>query len=185
MIFFPYKDDNPTRSFPLINWVFIGANIWVFFAYQLPLGIIEQEAYFANFGFIPAAFFGQFVQDDLGVMAWEWGSVITSMFSHGSLMHLLGNMLFLYLYGDNLEDALGKVRYFIFFAVRISCSHCPGLNQSLFTNSNGRCIGGYFRGNSRLPTALSAGKHKGILLVFPLYRNSLCTRLSRTWPVGL
>ena len=75
--------------------------------------------------------------------------------------------------------------FLYFFAVRISCGHCPGLNQSLFTNSNGRCIGGYFRGNSRLPTALSAGKHKGILLVFPLYRNSLCTRLSRTWPVGL
>ena len=47
-------------------------------------------------------------------MAWEWGSVVTSMFSHGGLLHLLGNMLFLYLYGDNLEDALGKVKYFYF-----------------------------------------------------------------------
>jgi len=128
MIFFPYKDDNPTRSFPLVNWVFIGANIWVFFAYQLPLGVVEQEAYFANFGFIPAAFFSQFSQDDLGVMAWEWGSVVTSMFSHGGLLHLFGNMLFLYLYGDNLEDAMGKVRYFLFY---IFCGFLAAIAQSL------------------------------------------------------
>jgi membrane associated rhomboid family serine protease len=128
MIFFPYKDDNPTRSFPLVNWVFIWANIWVFFAYQLPLGVVEQEAYFANFGFIPAAFFSQFSQDDLGVMAWEWGSVVTSMFSHGGLLHLFGNMLFLYLYGDNLEDAMGKVRYFLFY---IFCGFLAAIAQSL------------------------------------------------------
>lgn len=128
MIFFPYRDDNPTRSFPLVNWLFIGANIWVFLAYQLPLGPKGQELYFANFGFIPAAFFGQFTQNDIGVMAWEWGSVISSMFSHGGLLHLLGNMLFLYLYGDNLEDALGKVKYFLFY---ILCGFFAAIAQSL------------------------------------------------------
>ena len=96
MIFFPYRDDNPTGSFPLVNWLFILANIWVFFAYQLPLGPAEQKSYFANFGFIPAAFHGQFAQDNLGAVAWEWGSVVTSMFSHGGFLHLFGNMLFLY-----------------------------------------------------------------------------------------
>ena len=65
MLFFPYRDDNPTGSFPLVNWLFILANIWVFFAYQLPLGPAEQKSYFANFGFIPAAFYGQFAQDNL------------------------------------------------------------------------------------------------------------------------
>ena len=69
MIFFPYRDDNPTRSFPVVNWLFILTNIWVYFAYQLPLSPGGQEAYFANFGFIPAAFFGQFSQDDLAVVA--------------------------------------------------------------------------------------------------------------------
>ena len=110
MIFFPYKDDNPTRSFPLVNWMIIGTNLWVFFVWQFPLGPAEQKDYFANFGFIPAAFYGQFAQENLEVMAWEWGSVVTSMFSHGGMLHLLGNMLFLYLYGDNLEDAMGKAR---------------------------------------------------------------------------
>ncbi|MGA0903911.1 MAG: rhomboid family intramembrane serine protease, partial [Opitutales bacterium] len=83
MIFFPYRDDNPTRSFPLVNWVIIVANLWVFFVWQFPLSPSGQEAYFAHFGFIPAAFYGQFSQNDLGAMAWEWGSVVTSMLSPG------------------------------------------------------------------------------------------------------
>jgi hypothetical protein len=57
MIFFPYRDDNPTGSFPLVNWLIILGNLWVFFALQFPLGPDEQQAYFANFGFIPAAFY--------------------------------------------------------------------------------------------------------------------------------
>ena len=128
MIFFPYRDDNPTRSFPLVNWLFILTNLWVYFAYQFPLSPGGQDAYFANFGFIPAAFFGQFSQNDLAVVAWEWSSVITSMFSHGGLLHLLGNMLFLYLYGDNLEDALGKIRYFLFY---LMCGFFAAIAQSL------------------------------------------------------
>ena len=128
MIFFPDRDDNPTRSFPLVNWLFILTNIWEYFAYQLPLSPGGQEAYFANFGFIPAAFFGQFSQNDLAVVAWEWSSVVTSMFSHGGLLHLLGNMLFLYLYGDNLEDALGKIRYFLFY---LMCGFFAAIAQSL------------------------------------------------------
>ena len=128
MIFFPYRDDNPTRSFPLVNLFFILTNVWVYFAYRLPLSPGGQEAYFANFGFIPAAFFAQFSQDDLAVVAWEWSSVVTSMFSHGGMLHLMGNMLFLYLYGDNLEDALGKIRYFLFY---LMCGFFAAIAQSL------------------------------------------------------
>jgi membrane associated rhomboid family serine protease len=128
MIFFPYKDDNPTRSFPLVNWLIIMANLWVFFAWQLPLSPNDQETYFSNFGFIPAAFYGQFSQNDPSMIAWEWGTVITSMFSHGGLMHIFGNMLFLYLYGDNMEDALGKIRYLLFY---ILCGFFAALAQSL------------------------------------------------------
>jgi membrane associated rhomboid family serine protease len=128
MIFFPYRDDNPTRSFPLVNWMIILGNLWVFFALQFPLEPNEQQAYFANFGFIPAAFYAQFAQQSVEVMAWEWGSVITSMFSHGGLLHLFGNMLFLYLYGDNLEDAMGKIRYFLFY---LFCGFFAAIAQSL------------------------------------------------------
>ena len=114
MFFLPYKDDNPTRSAPVVNWILIIANLWVFFTWQFPLGPKEQAAYFSSFGFIPATFFGQFFYPSVEGIIWEWYSVVTSMFSHGGIAHLFGNMLFLYLYGDNLEDALGKFRYPVF-----------------------------------------------------------------------
>ncbi len=127
MIFLPYRDDNPTGSFPLVNWTIIIANLWVFLAFQFPLEPHEHESYFSDFGFIPAAFYGQFSSYDPGIILWEWGSVFTSMFSHGGILHLLGNMLFLYLYGDNLEDALGKVRYLVFYLL---CGSFAALTQS-------------------------------------------------------
>ncbi len=128
MLFFPYKDDNPTRSFPIVNWLLLGLNLWVFLAWQLPLGPNETAAYFANFGFIPDSFFGQLPAHDLKAMAWEWCTVFTSMFSHGDIFHLLGNMLFLYLFGDNLEDAMGKIRYLIFY---LCCGLLAALAQGL------------------------------------------------------
>ena len=67
MFFLPYKDDNPTRSTPIVNWLLIMANLWVFFTWQFPLGSEEQAAYFSSFGFIPATFFQSSVlwsQDD-------------------------------------------------------------------------------------------------------------------------
>ena len=73
MFFIPYKDDNPTRSFAWINWAIILGNIWVFFAYQFPLGTKEQIAYFSNFGFIPFAFFKQFAPLNIGEAAWGVG----------------------------------------------------------------------------------------------------------------
>ena len=115
MILFPYKDDNPTRSFSLVNWCFIAGNLWVFFVYQFPLEEKEQMAYFSNFGFIPFTFTKQLTPFSIEGAAWEWTTIFTSMFSHGGILHLLGNMHFLYLFGDNVEDAMGKVRYFFFF----------------------------------------------------------------------
>ena len=117
MLFFPYKNDNPTRSFPFVNWLFIGLNLWVFLAWQLPLSPLDSETYFSAFGFVPDSFFSQLQLEDPtpDAIAWEWCTVYTSMFSHGDVFHLLGNMLFLYLFGDNLEDAMGKVRYLAFY----------------------------------------------------------------------
>lgn len=156
MIFFPYRDDNPTRSFPLVNWAIILGNLLVFFALQFPLSPDEQKTYFANFGFIPAAFYSQFTQQSVEIMAWEWGSVITSMFSHGGLLHLFGNMLFLYLYGDNLEDAMGKIRYFLFY---LFCGFFAAISQSLIDPS------------SEIPMVGASGAISGViagyLLLYP------------------
>lgn len=127
MFLLPYKDDNPTRQFAWVNWCFILMNLWVFFSYQFPLEAKDQISYFSNFGFIPFAFFKQFAPLTLQGMVWEWATVFTSMFSHGGIIHLLGNMLFLYLYGDNVEDAMGKSRYFLFFLL---CGTCAAFAQA-------------------------------------------------------
>ena len=156
MFFLPYRDDNPTRSFPLVNWLFILTNLWVFFTLQLPLGPNEQMAYFSNFGFIPATFFGQFFYPSMEGIAWEWYSVITSMFSHGGIAHLLGNMLFLYLYGDNLEDAMGKFRYLVFY---LGCGLLAALAQA------------FLNPGSQIPMVGASGAISGViggyLLLYP------------------
>ena len=128
MILFPYRDDNPTRSFPWINWLLITSNLWVFFAWQFPLGPDESTVFFSSFGFIPSMFFGQLSNLSIETIAWEWSTVFTSMFSHGGIFHLLGNMLFLYLYGDNVEEAMGKIWYLLFY---LSCGLLAALAQAL------------------------------------------------------
>ena len=79
-------------------------------------------------------FFGQFSNFSIGEIAWEWGTVITSMFSHGGVFHLLGNMLFLYLYGDNVEEAMGKIWYLLFY---LSCGLLAALAQALVSPNSG------------------------------------------------
>ena len=127
-IFFPYKDDNEAKSFPILTWALIAANLWVFFAWQLPLDAHGHAAYFSSFAFLPVTFFNQFAYEDTGQVVWEWFTVFTSMFSHGSIAHVLGNMLFLYLYGDNVEDAMGKVRFIIFY---LTCGLMAAMAQGL------------------------------------------------------
>lgn len=156
MFFLPYKDDNPTRSVPVINWILILVNLWVFFTWQFPLGPNEQAAYFSSFGFIPATFFGQFFYPSAEGIIWEWYSVITSMFSHGGIAHLFGNMLFLYLYGDNLEDALGKFRYLVFY---LGCGFLAALAQAFLNPA------------SQIPMVGASGAISGViggyLLLYP------------------
>ncbi|MDE0577976.1 MAG: rhomboid family intramembrane serine protease, partial [Opitutales bacterium] len=94
-VIFPYKDDNQAKSFPYLTWVIIAANLWVFFAWQFSLPPSEQATYFSDFAFIPVTFFGQLSFEESGDVLWEWATVFTSMFSHGGIAHVLGNMLFL------------------------------------------------------------------------------------------
>lgn len=156
MLFLPYKDDNPTRSTPWVNWLLIITNVWVFFSLQFPLDANQQMAYFSNFGFIPATFFGQFFYPSVKGIMWEWYSVISSMFSHGGIAHLFGNMLFLYLYGDNLEDCMGKFRYLIFY---LGCGLLAALAQAFLNPA------------SQIPMVGASGAISGViggyLLLFP------------------
>jgi membrane associated rhomboid family serine protease len=117
-VFFPYKDDNPRRHGPpLATLAIIGVSTAVYLLVQAPLGPREGQAYALSFGFIPAVFFGQVELAGELKRIPSAATLITSMFSHGGLAHLVGNMWFLWLFGDNVEDAMGRVRYPLFYLI--------------------------------------------------------------------
>jgi len=103
----PLRDNVRPGSRPVITWVLIGVNIAVF-AYEWTLGAGANDLVW-NLGLVPGRFL-----DHAGTPA-AWVPVLTSMFLHGSWLHVLGNMLFLHVFGDNVEDRLGKPLYVGFY----------------------------------------------------------------------
>lgn len=96
----PLRDVIPSRTRPYVNVALIALNAFVF-VQQLGLGADEIEVFIRRFGLVPAAF--------------SWTAVLTSMFVHGGLMHFAGNMLYLWIFGDNVEDRMGHGRYLAFY----------------------------------------------------------------------
>ncbi len=102
----PLRDENRSLSTPHVTRVFIIINLVVFFFFWF-LGNSSFEDAIFNFGIIPA-----------DVVAGErLYTLFTSMFMHGGILHLAGNMLYLYIFGDNIEDAFGHGRYFAFYFI--------------------------------------------------------------------
>jgi membrane associated rhomboid family serine protease len=103
----PIRDNVPTRHFPVVTLALIIANVLVFLLYQAP----DLDESFRRLGFHPCE-----VVDRCPVVGEDWPpTVFTAMFLHGDLLHLGGNMLFLWVFGNNVEDALGPVRYLVFY----------------------------------------------------------------------
>ena len=95
----PVGDLGKTRRFAWINWLLIAANCAIFAWYGFRPERVEPVL--INYAMVPDH--------------WEFRTLLTSMFLHGDLMHLLGNMLFLYIAGDNVEDRLGHLGYLVFY----------------------------------------------------------------------
>ena len=118
-MFFPLHDDNPTRRFPILTVLLIAGNVLVFI-YELGLGP-RATAFIQSFGAVPA--------EILDPRSWgrhvpvpgipspppEPLTLVTSMFLHGGFMHLIGNMAYLWIFGNNIEDVLGRVRFIVFY----------------------------------------------------------------------
>lgn len=102
----PIGDSNPTRTFPFVNYLLLAVNVLV---WLWQLGLMQRgEAWIVPaYGMVPS----RLTLDPLG----EAFTVLTSMFMHGGWAHIAGNMLFLYVFGDNVEDALGHFRYAVFY----------------------------------------------------------------------
>jgi membrane associated rhomboid family serine protease len=94
--YFPLGDNNPSRSFPIVNWSIIIANVVVFlFTFS------NLDEVISVFGFVPANF--------------SFLTMFTSMFLHAGIAHIAGNFWYLIIFGDNVEDAFGHAAYFVFY----------------------------------------------------------------------
>jgi membrane associated rhomboid family serine protease len=110
----PIGDDNRGRRItPFINWLLILTNLGVFI-YQLTLPMAELEQFVFAYGAVPAELTGAFPSVTPDSVS-SYATVFTSMFMHGSIAHFLGNMLFLWVFGDNIEDAMGHIGYLFFY----------------------------------------------------------------------
>jgi membrane associated rhomboid family serine protease len=108
----PLKDSNPTERFPIITVVFITLNVLVFL-YEVSLGKDNVESFVGAFSLVPARLFhaGTVVPGPVPVGI----TIFTSQFLHGGLLHLIGNMLYLWIFGNNVEDAMGRFRFIVFY----------------------------------------------------------------------
>lgn len=142
---FPIRDSVPSKTFPVINTLIILINTAVF-VYQWSLGP-EVEVFFGAYGLIPGKFFN--------LIAYHPSDVVnigmpffTSMFMHGGLAHFFGNMWFLWIFGDNVEDRMGHGRYVIFY---------------LLTGIGSAIAHIYFNQESSIPTVGASGAISGIM----------------------
>jgi membrane associated rhomboid family serine protease len=104
----PISDDNPARLRPIVNWSVILICIVVFF-WQILNGT-DDDPLVISAAFIPRDFFA-----GAGSSLAPWKTLFTSMFMHGGFFHLGGNMLYLWIFGNNVEDAMGHLRYLLFY----------------------------------------------------------------------
>jgi membrane associated rhomboid family serine protease len=155
---FPLRDTIPRRNLPITTWLLILANFLVFL-FELTLPLPQFEAFIHLFGMVPA----RYTHPDWAVWAGypidDYWPFLTSMFLHGSGWHILGNMWTLWIFGDNVEDRMGSVRFVAFY---ILCGLAAGLVH-WFTNLD-----------STLPTVGASGAIAGVMgayfFLFPTSR---------------
>ncbi|GAB4200063.1 MAG: rhomboid family intramembrane serine protease [Coleofasciculaceae cyanobacterium] len=130
---FPISDDNPTRITPFVTYALIGANIFIFL-YQLTLTPPQLEQFFRLYAVVPRELTASFLGIPINQPVPEPLTLITSQFLHGGFLHILGNMLFLWIFGNNIEDKLGHVKYLIFY---LTCGALAALTQWFFSTQSG------------------------------------------------
>jgi membrane associated rhomboid family serine protease len=129
----PLRDENPTRITPWVTWLLVAVNVIVYFN-EVTGGLIQTRTGLggpmAGWTLVPAELTtGRDLAINGLTLQPVWLTLFTSMFLHGSLMHLLGNMLYLIVFGNNIEDALGHVKYLLFY---LTCGLCAAGLQIVY-----------------------------------------------------
>lgn len=123
----PLRDDNPTTLPPILTIALIAACTLVFL-YQATLPAGQDETFVFQYGAIPSVVMGGEASEAMPMGIPVTLTLLTSMFLHGGWMHLIGNMLYLWIFGNNIEDAMGHVRFLIFYVV---CGVLAALSHAL------------------------------------------------------
>jgi membrane associated rhomboid family serine protease len=184
VVFIPLSDDNPLRSIRF-QWVTVGiiaANLAAF-AWQ---NVGSGQSVAASFALIPSELFQVSIlggpargpYDTLAVP--EGYTLLTYMFLHGDILHLLSNMLFLWVFGDNVEDAMGHIKFIVFYLI---CGIAGGLAHSLVLPT------------SKLPLIGASGAVAGVIaaylilhprvMVWVLAFRFIPLRISAAWVLGI
>ncbi|HCA94696.1 MAG TPA: rhomboid family intramembrane serine protease, partial [Cyanobacteria bacterium UBA9226] len=129
---FPLNDDNPTRTTPYVTLALIAANI-VVFIHELRLSSFGLNQFFQLYAVIPRELTDAFRGIPIHQTVPEILTLVTSQFLHGGFMHVGGNMLFLWIFGNNIEDRLGHLKYLIFY---LACGILAALSQWFFSISS-------------------------------------------------
>jgi membrane associated rhomboid family serine protease len=130
---FPLRDTQPSYTKPVVTVFLIVINILVFL-YEFSLDPYSQNAFIATYGLVPEHF--------------QFANILYSMFLHGGWMHVLGNMWFLWIFGDNIEDILGHTKYLAFYLL---CGIVAALTQV------------FFNLGSRVPMVGASGAIAGVM----------------------
>ncbi len=146
----PLSDDIPTRNFPLITLLAIGANVWIYFTTFFS-ATLPPDMVFNQYGLVPY----NLVHSPIT----EYPAIYSSMFLHVGFWHLAGNMLYLWIFGNNIEDVLGKFKFILFYLV---CGTIAALGH-IATNTD-----------SVIPMVGASGAVSGVLgayiVLFPFAR---------------
>lgn len=174
----PLKDDNPSRITPLVTYALIGACVLVFL-WQFSLGSERGTAAVYALGVIPAVLLRDLqLPPDIALVG-PWASVFTSMFLHGGFMHLLGNMLYLWIFADNVEDSMGHARFVIFYLL---CGVAAVFAQALpDPNSQVPMIGASGAISGVLGAYMLLFPHARVLVAIPLGFVLQTARLPAIW----
>lgn len=154
----PIRDENPTRSTPVVVYALIALNVVIFF-YEISLTGEIQQLFINTWALIPAELTCSLPGSVAGGLPClvpideiapgrEWFTLISSQFLHGGFAHLGGNMLFLWIFGNNIEDKLGPVKFIFFYLL---CGALAGLCQWIFSPG------------SMIPTVGASGAIAGVM----------------------
>lgn len=146
-MFFPLRDYQPSGITPYVTYTLLTANV-LMFLYQLILSndvamsvgrqlISENELLIFRYGFIPCRVFAECsfsLATSIEIQFPAWVTMFSSMFLHGDLMHLAGNMLYLWIFGDNVEASFGHVKFLAFYLI---CGVAAALAQAVMELSSG------------------------------------------------